>query len=353
MTERIVQEVVLDKDDKQGVVDNKSMTDIITMIETHRQNAYRKVNEELVTLYYEMGEYISSSVKNKKWGSGAIDEIATKIKSRYPTEKGFDRTNIYRMIKFYKTYCNNVIVAPLAQQISWTNNIKILDSTSSLEEKVFYIKMCIKNNYTKRELSRQIKSHYYERYIASNGTALESIEKVDGEEDYPNTKLLDNYLFEFLNLGDGYTEKDLKKAIMKNLKSFILEIGKDFTFVGEEYHIEVGGQDFYIDLLFYNRTYSCLVAIELKTDEFKPEYISKMNFYLEALDRQERKEGENPSVGIILCTKQNKTVVKYATARSNSPLQVAEYATKILNKKLLESRVNKLAQLLSTEEDEE
>ena len=353
MTERIVQEVVLDKDDKQGVVDNKSMTDIITMIETHRQNAYRKVNEELVTLYYEMGEYISSNIKDKKWGSGAIDEIATKIKSRYPAVKGFDRSNIYRMINFYEAYCDNTIVATLSRQIGWCSNYKILESTNSIEEKEFYIRLCIKNNYSYRELCRQLKSHYYERYTASNGTALESIEKVDGEEDYPNTKILDLYSFEFLDLGDGYSEKDLKKAIVKNLKSFILEIGKDFTFVGEEYHIEVGGQDFYIDLLFYNRTYSCLVAIELKTDEFKPEYISKMNFYLEALDRQERKEGENPSVGIILCTKQNKTVVKYATARSNSPLQVAEYATKILNKKLLESRVNKLAQLLSTEEDEE
>lgn len=178
----------------------------------------------------------------------------------------------------------------------------ILQGTKTIEEKEFYIRLCIKNNYSKRELHRQIQSHYNERFWLSNGNALENLEPVVGEEDYPNTKLLYVYSLEFFDLPNNYKEKDLKSAITSNLKVFILEIGKDFSFVGKEYRIKVGGRDFYIDLLFYNRAYSCLVAFELKICEFEPEYLSKMNFYLEALDRQERKEGENPSVGIILCS---------------------------------------------------
>ena len=168
---------------------------------------------------------------------------------------------------------------------------------------------------------------------------MESIEPVVGEEDCPNTKLLDVYSLEFLDLPNNYKEKDLKSAIMSNLKDFILEIGKDFSFVGQEYRIQVGGRDFYIDLLFYNRAYSCLVAFELKIGEFEPEYLSKMNFYLEALDRQERKEGENPSVGIILCSSKNEAIVEYAQARSNSPTAISTYETKLIDKNLLQKKL--------------
>ena len=215
----------------------------------------------------------------------------------------------------------------------------ILRGTNTIEEKEFYIHLCIKNNYSYRELKRQIISHYYERYLLSNGNALESLEPVVGEEDCPNTKLLDVYSLEFLDLPNNYKEKNLKSAIMSNLKDFILEIGKDFSFVGQEYRIQVGGRDFYIDLLFYNRAYSCLVAFELKIGEFESEYLSKMNFYLEALDRQERKEGENPSVGIILCSSKNETIVEYAQARSNSPTAISTYETKLIDKKLLQKKL--------------
>ena len=256
--------------------------------------------------------------------------------------KGFNRAGIYRMKQFYETYKDNEIVAPLVRQISWSHNVIILGSTNSIEEKEFYIKMCIKNNYSKRELDRQIGSGYYQRYMLSNGKANQSLAKVEGDEDYPNTRILDTYSLEFLDLPNQYSERDLKKAIISNMKDFILEIGKDFTYVGEEYRVQVGNEDFYIDLLFYNRALSCLVAFELKIDKFRPEFISKMDFYLEALDRQERKDNENPSVGVILCASKDEQVVEYAMSRTMSPTMVSQYTLKLIDKKLLEEKLKEI-----------
>ena len=297
-------------------------------------------------MYYEIGNYLFNKVKSEKWGSKAMDNIAKNIKEQYPTLKGFDRAGLYRMMQFYETYKDNEIVAPLVRQISWTNNMIIFSHKSSIEEKEFYLRLCIKNNYSKRELERQIASHYYERYILSDGNALESTTARVGENDYPNTRILDQYSLEFLDLPNNYSEKDLRKSIVSNLKDFILEIGNDFTFIGEEYRIQVGDCDFYIDLLFYNRSYSCLVAFELKIDKFEPEYVSKMNFYLEALDRQEKKENENPSVGIILCASKNDTVVEYSMARNTSPLLISEYSTKLIDKNILENKVIEIRKIL-------
>lgn len=335
----------LENDNTQDIID------IVSVIEAHRKIAFQKVNEELITMYYEIGKYLSKKVKEEKWGSKVIENISKEIKNKYPTLKGFEKRGLYRMIQFYETYIGNEIVSTLLTQISWSNNVMIISSTRSMEEKEFYIRMCIKNNYSTRELNRQITSGYYQRYILSNGNALESIEKAIDDDDLPNTKILDSYSLEFLDLPNKYSEKDLRKAIVKNLKVFILEIGKDFTFVSEEFRIQVGNNDYYIDLVFYNRNLKCLVAFELKIGEFKPEYISKMNFYLEALDRQEKKENENPSIGIILCSEKNNVVVEYAMARNTSPLLVAEYKTNLIDKKLLEKKIIELSNLLEEEHD--
>ena len=328
-----------------------SFEEIVKMVETRRNNACRKVNEELVSLYWDFGQYISEQVNDGNWGEKIIDKLSDFMKREYPTLKGFNKRGIYRMKQFYETYKDNEIVSPLVTQISWTNNIMILSSTKSIEEKEFYIRMCIKNNYSKRELDRQISSGYFYRYMLSDGKANESIEKATGEEDYPNTRLLDTYSLEFLDLPNEYSEKDLKKSIIANMKKFILEIGKDFTYVGEEYRIQVGDEDFYIDLLFYNRTLNCLVAFELKTEKFKPEYISKMDFYLEALDRQEKKKNENPSVGIILCASKNEQVVEYTMSRSMSPTMVSEYSTNLIDKKLLENKLKEIKEMVEDNND--
>lgn len=320
--------------------------EIINMIETRRKNAYKKVNEELIALYWDFGKYISEKITDSNWGDKIVDKLEEFMQREYPSLKGFNKRGIYRMKQFYETYKDYPIVSPLVTQISWTNNLIILSSTNTIDEKEFYIKMCIKNNYSKRELDRQIGSGYYQRYMLSDGKANQSLAKVEGDEDYPNTRILDTYSLEFLDLPNQYSERDLKKAIISNMKDFILEIGKDFTYVGEEYRVQVGTEDFYIDLLFYNRALSCLVAFELKIDKFRPEFISKMDFYLEALDRQEKKENENPSVGVILCASKDEEVVEYAMSRSLSPTMVSQYTLKLIDKQLLENKLKEIANIV-------
>ena len=247
------------------------------------------------------------------------------------------------MMQFYDTYKGMEFVSTLLTQIGWSSHLLIMSGTKSMEEKIFYMKLCAENNYSVRELNRQIDTGYYQRYLLSEAKATQSSLPSIDEDDIPATRLLDTYVLEFLDLPNEYSEKDLRKAIVHNLKDFILEIGKDFSFVGEEYRVQVGNHDYYIDLLFYNRTFSCLVAFELKIGEFKPEYISKMNLYLEALDRQERKANENPSVGLILCTSKDDAVVEYASSRSISQMAVAEYSLNIIDKKLLEDKLKQLS----------
>ena len=323
-----------------------NFNEIAQMIEIRKNNAYRKVNEELIGLYWDFGKYISEKVNSEKWGSKTIEKLAKFMQENYPTLKGFNRSGIYRMKQFYETYKENKIVSPLVRQLSWTNNLLILHNTNSIEEKEFYIKMCIKEKYSKRELERQIDSAYYQRYLLSDGKAQALVKTIIDEEDYPNAKILDTYTLEFLDLPQEYSEKDFRKAIIKNLKNFILEIGKDFTFISEEYRIQVGNEDFYIDLLFYNRALSCLVAFELKIGKFKPEYVSKMDFYLEALDRLEKKNNENPSVGIILCNSKDEKVVEYTMSRTMSPTLVSEYRLKLIDRKILQDKLKQISDII-------
>lgn len=208
------------------------------------------------------------------------------------------------------------------------------------EEREFYIRLCIKENYSKRQLERQLDSGYYERYMLSKENLLpESVKKLGGNP------FLDSYVMEFLNLPNEFHENDLRKALIKNMKDFILELGKDFTFIDEEYKVQVGGDDFRIDLLFYHRGLQCLVAIELKIGKFKPEYISKLDFYLEALDRQVKKENENPSVGLLLCAAKNDEVVEYAMSRTMSPMLVSQYQLQLPGKAVLEKKLQQLVNI--------
>lgn len=221
---------------------------------------------------------------NSGFGDKVIDEVAAYIAEANPSVKGFNRRGLYRMKQFYETYKDDEFVTPLVTQISWTNHLLIMSSSKSAEERHFYMTLCAKEHYSKRELERQMDSAYYERYMLSSKKLMpESVlQDVRGS-------ILDSYVLEFLDLPEQYSERNLRKAITSNLKQFILEFGKDFTFIGEEYRVQVGGQDFYIDLLFYNRTLSCLVPIELKIGKFKPVHIGQINFYLEALDRDVKK----------------------------------------------------------------
>lgn len=207
------------------------------------------------------------------------------MKQTYPTASGFSAQNIWRMKQLYETYKDNKKLSPLVREISWSNNLLIMAGCKTDEAKEFYLRLTIANGYAKRELERRIDSLLFERTVLSNTKHIDLIDK------HPAiSSLRDNYVLEFLDMPEEYKEKDLRKSIISNIKQFILEFGKDFSFMGEEYRIQVGNTDFFIDLLFYNRALSCLVAIELKVGKFKPEHLGQLNFYLEALNRDVKKK---------------------------------------------------------------
>ena len=236
-------------------------------------------------------------------------------------------------------------MSALLTQISWTNHLAIMSKAKTIEERHFYIMLCIKESYSSRELERQIDSGYYERYMLSKEKLLP--EPIKGLKENP---FLDSYIIEFLDLPKNFKESDLRKGLIQNMKEFILEVGKDFTFIDEEYRVQVGGEDFRIDLLFFHRGLQCLIAFELKIGKFKPEYISKMDFYLEALDRQKKKENENPSVGVILCASKDDEVVEYAMSRTLSPMMVAEYKLQLPDKAVLQKKLQELVNMPLIEE---
>lgn len=322
-----------------------SAAGLIKIIDESRQNALKKVNEELINMYWKVGEFLSREAEQAAFGDAYIDGIASEIQEAFPGIKGFNRRGLYRMKQFYETYKDNEIVTPLVTQISWTNHLLIMSGCKTDEEREFYIRLCIKENYSKRQLERQLDSGYYERYMLSKETLLpESVKKL-GENPF-----LDSYVMEFLDLPNEFHENDLRKALIRNMKDFILELGKDFTFIDEEYKVQVGGDDFRIDLLFYHRGLQCLVAIELKIGKFKPEYISKLDFYLEALDRQVKKENENPSVGLLLCASKNDEVVEYAMSRTMSPMLVSQYQLQLPDKTILEKKLQQLVNIPQIED---
>ena len=317
-----------------------NLDDIIAIIERSKMRALKAVNAEMIEMYWQIGKYISEKADKDGWGKGVVQEFANMLKQEYPSAGGFSAQNIWRMKQFYETYRDNEKLSPLVREITWSNNLLIMAGCKTDEAKEFYLRLCIANGYGKRELERQIDSMLFERTMISTAKNKDLIEQ------YPQVGMLrDSYVLEFLDMPKDYKEKDLRKAIITNLKQFILEFGKDFTFVGEEYKIQVGNTDFFIDLLFYNRALSCLVAIELKVGKFKPEHLGQLNFYLEALNRDVKKPNENPSVGLILCTYKDDTVVEYALSSSLSPAMVADYTLKLPDKKAISDKVREITDL--------
>ena len=315
---------------------NNPFKEIVTIVENAKERAYRKVNEELILMYQEVGKYISQKTKGASYGSGFVDNIAEFFSTNYPELKGFNRRGLYRMKQFYELYSGDEKVSTMLTQLSWSNHLKIMSGAKSKEEREFYINLAIKENLTHRELVRQMDSGYYERYMLSNEGNSPAIQRAKQET---HNLFMDSYVLEFLDAPKIGNERDFQKSILENLKNFILEIGKDFSFIGNEYRVQVGNHDYYIDLLFYHRGLSCLVAFELKIGEFKPEYVGKMNLYLEALDREVKKQTENPSVGVILCASKDDEVVEFALSRSLSPTMVSEYRLKLIDKNLLQQKL--------------
>ncbi|TAF75424.1 MAG: DUF1016 domain-containing protein [Bacteroidetes bacterium] len=325
------------------ILNKTDFSAIVSLIKEAQYKSYQYVNATLVQLYYQIGKTVSDKVSSGIWGESVVKTLAQYIENELPTVKGFNARGLYRMKQFYETYYEFEKVSSVMTQISWTHHLFILSKTKTIEEKEFYINLTINDKLSVRELERQIDSCYYERSNHKNlivSTLLTQLE----------TKYFkDKYVLEFLNLPESFSEKDLQKGIIENLKSFILEFGKGFAFVGNEYRIQVGNHDYYLDLLFYHRDLNCLVTIELKTEEFKPEFMGKMNFYLEALDRTVKKEKENPSIGILLCKGKDTEVVEFAMSRNTSPMMIAEYETKLIDKKILLQKLHEFSELAKQE----
>ena len=326
---------------------NNDFTDILSIISKAQSRALASVNREMITMYWEIGRIVSEKAASDGWGKSTVSSLAAFLQSKIPGTTGFSERNIWRMKQFYETYRDNPKLSPLVAEIPWTNNLLIMTACKTDEAKEFYIRACIENRYSKRELERQIDSMLYERTAISDAKYGALTKRNEGL-----SALRDAYVLEFLDLPSAYREKDLRKQIVSHLKDFILEFGKDFSFIGEEYRLQVGNTDFFIDLLFFNRSLSCLVAIELKIGMFRPEHLGQLNLYLEALDRDVKKPNENPSVGLILCTGKDDTVVEYALSRSLSPAMVADYTLHLPDKKKLKEKMREIAEL-SAEELEE
>ena len=326
-------------------MDNR-FTDIIHLIKQSRTKAIKAVNAELINLYWNIGEYISKKIEQSEWGDSVVTELANFIQTQEPEIKGFSDKNIWRMKQFYEIYKDFPKLSTLLREISWSHNLAIFSRCKTSEEREFYLKLAKQESYSFRELERQISASLFERTMIGKSKLSTALR--ESNHDLTNN-FKESYVFEFLNLPDPHSESDLQRGLVRQMKNFILELGKDFLFIGEEYKLQVGNSDFFIDLLFYHRGLQCLVAFELKADKFKPDHLGQLNFYLEALDRDVKKPNENPSIGVLLCKDKDSEVVEYALSRSLSPTMVSEYKTQLPDKKLLQQ---KLHELFDNETDE-
>ena len=358
--------------------------EILILIEQSRQNTYRKVNQELILLYYKIGQIVHQKVISGKWGNKTVEQLSEYILSKIPNLSGFSRRGLYRMKQFYEIYSpeseffkffqtllqnenmspeatqihseifnqlqivsalptqlqspeylHDKLMSALLTQIPWTHHVEIFSVSKKHEEILFYLLHSIEQKLSFRELRRQIKTATFERTIlAKQNSHVVKVNKTASHF------FKDPYIFEFLDLPENLSEKDLEAALVQNLKNFILEIGKGFTYMGNQFRIQVGNKDYYTDLLFYHRDLQCLVLFELKIEEFQPEFLGKLNFYLEALDRDIKRPNENPSIGVLLCKGKDAEVVEYAMARNVSPALVADYETKLIPKNILLEKLN-------------
>ena len=318
---------------------DKRFVEIIQLIKHSRTNAIKAVNAELINLYWNIGEFISKKLQLSEWGDSVVTELAKYIQQNEPDIKGFSDKNLWRMKQFFETYKDFPKLSTLLREISWSHNLAIFSRCKTIEEREFYLKMAKHENYSFRELDRQISASQYERTMIGNSNLSTALREIN--TDIANT-FKDSYIFDFLNLPQTHSESDLQRGLLGKMKNFILELGKDFLFIGEEYKLQVGNSDFFVDLLFYHRGLQCLVAFELKADKFRPNHLGQLNFYLEALDRDVKKTNEKPSIGVLLCKDKDSEVVEYALSRSLSPTMVSEYTTLLPDKKILQQKLHEL-----------
>lgn len=330
--------------------EESTFSEIARLIQASRSQAYQAVNRELIELYWEVGKRLSQQIQRAGWGKSVILELANYLKKENPGLKGFSAQNLWRMRQFHDAYSGNEKLSAVLRELPWTHNLLIINQAQSPEEREFYLRMAVREKWSSRELERQFRLRSFERAILNPPIVAPAVRQI-----HPKAAehFKDSYMLEFLNLPEAHSEKDLHRGLLDNLRKFLAELGRDFCFIGSEHPIQVGRQDFLLDLLFFHRELNCLVAVELKVGRFEPEYLGKLNFYLEALDRDIRKPHENPSIGLLLCASKDDEVVEYALGRSLSATLIAEYKTKLPDKALLQAKLHEFleASSFNTEPD--
>lgn len=299
------------------------LKDIKERIRSAQYEALKAVNKELIVLYWDLGKMIVERQDKEGWGKSVVERLAKDLQKEFPGIKGFSVQNLWYMRQFYLTYRDNEKLQPMVGEISWSKHIIIMSKCKDDLEREFYIKMTKKFGWTKNVLIHQIESQAYERFLLNQTNFDQALP----EKYRPQAKLAvkDEYTFDFLELGEEHSERELELALINNIRRFLIEMGGYFTFIGNQYRLEVGGDEFFVDLLLYHRKLRCLVAIELKVGEFKPEYAGKMQFYLAVLNDTIRLAEENPSIGIILCKEKNRIIVEYALKDTTQPIGVSTY----------------------------
>ncbi|MBP8809419.1 MAG: DUF1016 family protein [Kofleriaceae bacterium] len=319
--------------------------EVVALIHAARSRAYAAVNVELVNLYWRVGEYLDGKLSSAAWGDAVVESLAQYLATHQPSLRGFTRRNLFRMRQFFLTYRDDATVRPLVPRLSWSHHLIILEQAKRPEERAFYVDLAIRERWSRRELERQLKAAAFERVTLAPTKVPPPVALLPGA---PPSPFKDAYVVEFLGLGGGHDERDLHRALLSRMTEFLTELGRDFCFVGSEVPLQVGGRDFALDLLFFHRGLACLCAVELKVGRFEPEHLGKLNFYLEALDRDVRKPHERPSIGVLLCASKDREVVEYALSRSLSPTLVAEYQTQLPDKQLLQAKLHEFYLLTET-----
>lgn len=303
---------------------NEFLIDIKERIRHSQLHAFKAVNHALIDLYWSIGEALSEKQQTQGWGKSVVETLASDIQAAFPGVKGFSMSNLWRMKAFYEAYHTSEKLAPLVREIGWSHNLLILEKCKDESERLFYLKMTRKYGWTKNILIHQIEGATYHLFL-NNQTNFEQVIP-QKYKDQAKLSVKDSYVFDFLELVDEHHERDLELALVKNVRSFLMEMGGDFSFIGHQYKLHLEGEDYFIDLLLYHRRLKSLVAIELKVTAFKPEYAGKMQFYLSLLDDTVKLPDENSSIGIIICKSKKRTVVEYALKVATKPMGVADYS---------------------------
>lgn len=297
-------------------------------IRTAQYEALRAVNRELIGLYWDIGRLIVERQAGESWGRSVVETLARDLQAEFPGLRGFSARNIWRMRDLYITYSGNKKLSPMVAEIGWSHNVVILTKCKDDAEREFYLRRTREMGWTKNVLIHHIENRTYEKTLRGQTNFTQTLPPAAAAQ--AKLALKDEYTFDFLELGDEYSERQLETAILARVEPFLREMGGIFAFIGSQYRLQLSGHEYFIDLLLHHRRLRCLVALELKVGDFIPEYVGKMQFYLAVLDDTVRMPDENPSIGIILCKSKNETIVEYALRESNKPIGVASY--RILSK---------------------